>query len=461
MPTPDASQFTQLKKYTAIASRRVEGEPQSRTLSHLHQSVPSVVRPLDFLASFTNKYTSNNTLTRINVNTGRHAKPKVPAGFGNPGAILKNPVPRGSRLATNGIFVVGFLLYDQRWANPSQGNVWWLDSQFGTLIFDTRLNNGNPWYYENTAYGDVFAYFINLQAKGAKIILSLGGETATIATLIPNTTVATNLGESMAFLCTGTGSNPLFFPLMKDHNNNSFRFDGIDFDFENNAATDTTTVTTLLTTLRTAAPSAVITCAPQPAYLFPGITIPYQYPSAFNANGAYAAYADINAELTSLNPRTTNNAALLDVDNISNFTYILMQYYNQNADQYPGGQSFSQILAQLAYLAQTSTNKPKIYIGLLSNIQGGSYPNPIPPALSLVTPIETGINQAQAKLVAAGKTVTISDWLGGIFVWDSPSANSYGSTIVSNSTILSALPKPLVLYGGQEWSLTGPENPGW
>lgn len=80
MPTPDASQFTQLKKYTAIAGRRVEGEPQSRTLSHLHQSVPSVVRPLDFLASFTNKYTSNSNFTPINRVTGRQAKPKVPGG---------------------------------------------------------------------------------------------------------------------------------------------------------------------------------------------------------------------------------------------------------------------------------------------------------------------------------------------------------------------------------------------
>jgi len=80
MPTPDASQFTQLKKYTAIAGRRAEGEPQSRTLSHLHQSVPSVVRPLDFLASFTNKYTSNNNFTPINRVTGRQAKPKVPGG---------------------------------------------------------------------------------------------------------------------------------------------------------------------------------------------------------------------------------------------------------------------------------------------------------------------------------------------------------------------------------------------
>jgi len=80
MPTPDASQFTQLKKYNAVQARRVEGEPQSRTLSHLHQSVPSVTNPLTFLASFSNKYTTVNSFTRINVVTGRQSKPKVPGG---------------------------------------------------------------------------------------------------------------------------------------------------------------------------------------------------------------------------------------------------------------------------------------------------------------------------------------------------------------------------------------------
>jgi hypothetical protein len=80
MPTPDASQFTQLKKFTAVNARRVEGEPQSRTLTHLHQPTPSVARPRDFLASFTNKYVSPNSFTRINVVTGIQAKPKVPGG---------------------------------------------------------------------------------------------------------------------------------------------------------------------------------------------------------------------------------------------------------------------------------------------------------------------------------------------------------------------------------------------
>ena len=80
MPTPDASQFTQLKKYNAIAERRNDGQSQQKTITHLHQPVPSVTRPRDFLASFTNKHVSPNSFTRINVVTGIQAKPKVPGG---------------------------------------------------------------------------------------------------------------------------------------------------------------------------------------------------------------------------------------------------------------------------------------------------------------------------------------------------------------------------------------------
>jgi hypothetical protein len=83
MPTPDASQFTQLKKYNAVQARRTEGEPQSRTLTHLHQSVPSVTNPRDFLASFSNKYVSIPRFIPINIPTGVQRKPRIPGGNAN------------------------------------------------------------------------------------------------------------------------------------------------------------------------------------------------------------------------------------------------------------------------------------------------------------------------------------------------------------------------------------------
>jgi hypothetical protein len=60
MPTPDASQFTQLKKYTAAQARNVEGEPQNRRFSRLYQRLPLVTGPTKFLASFSNKFGFTN-----------------------------------------------------------------------------------------------------------------------------------------------------------------------------------------------------------------------------------------------------------------------------------------------------------------------------------------------------------------------------------------------------------------
>lgn len=80
MPTPDASQFTQLKKYSAISGRRDDGQSQQKTITHLYQPVPSVTKPVDFLASFSNKYVQPEKFTQINRITGRQYKPKVPGG---------------------------------------------------------------------------------------------------------------------------------------------------------------------------------------------------------------------------------------------------------------------------------------------------------------------------------------------------------------------------------------------
>ena len=82
MPTPDASQFTQLKKYAAIDSRtNTIGVKQ---ITHLSPFVPSVLRPVDFLASFSAKTVSPLTFTNINYAVG-HGSPLtkvfVPTGL--------------------------------------------------------------------------------------------------------------------------------------------------------------------------------------------------------------------------------------------------------------------------------------------------------------------------------------------------------------------------------------------
>jgi hypothetical protein len=77
MPTPDASQFTQFKKYKAIDS---PGDNGVKVFSRLYQPVPSVRRPIDFLASFTNKNVRPLLVSLPNFPSGPQAKPRVPAG---------------------------------------------------------------------------------------------------------------------------------------------------------------------------------------------------------------------------------------------------------------------------------------------------------------------------------------------------------------------------------------------
>ena len=72
MPTPDASQFTQFKKYAAIDSR--SNTAGGKQITHLSPFVPSVRSPIDFLASFSGKVARPQTYLGIN----------YPAGHGSP-----------------------------------------------------------------------------------------------------------------------------------------------------------------------------------------------------------------------------------------------------------------------------------------------------------------------------------------------------------------------------------------
>lgn len=76
MPTPDASQYTSLRKYAAIDARP---ENSIKRITHLYQPVPSVRQPLDFLASFSNKNAYPYTFIPSNYQYNL-AKPRVPSG---------------------------------------------------------------------------------------------------------------------------------------------------------------------------------------------------------------------------------------------------------------------------------------------------------------------------------------------------------------------------------------------
>jgi hypothetical protein len=77
MSTPDASQYTTLKKYNAIDSR---GDNGVKAFNHLYQPVFSVRRLIDFLPSFTNKNAFPFVVSLPNYPPKAKAKPTVPAG---------------------------------------------------------------------------------------------------------------------------------------------------------------------------------------------------------------------------------------------------------------------------------------------------------------------------------------------------------------------------------------------
>lgn len=73
MPTPDASQFTQMKKFKAIQGRGLV-DKSVRSITHLYQPVPSTSGLTDFLPSFSNKNVSPVKFTLTHLNLPRKAK---------------------------------------------------------------------------------------------------------------------------------------------------------------------------------------------------------------------------------------------------------------------------------------------------------------------------------------------------------------------------------------------------
>jgi hypothetical protein len=82
MPTPDASQFTQFKKYAALDSRA--NTSGGKQITHLSPYIPTALRPRDFLASFSGKLVRPQIYLGIN----------YPAGHGS--ALTKVFVPTGA-----------------------------------------------------------------------------------------------------------------------------------------------------------------------------------------------------------------------------------------------------------------------------------------------------------------------------------------------------------------------------
>jgi hypothetical protein len=97
MPTVDASQFTQFKKFQAAQS--VVPNLSNSGSTRLSQSLARVSAVGIFLPP-PGKSRSINSFTRINVSLGIHGKPKIPGGNVFGGSVVT--IPRVSTLILDG-----------------------------------------------------------------------------------------------------------------------------------------------------------------------------------------------------------------------------------------------------------------------------------------------------------------------------------------------------------------------
>lgn len=372
-------------------------------------------------------------------------------------------------------YIVGFMVYDNQYDSMDPTDRWNLNSVFSRQADPNGLvPEFNPyWNFQQPDYpqgnpGDVVLYWKQIQDKGDKILLSLGGATLDdLDTAFPSAAYAENWADSFAFFFWGAAApNPLEwgpdgsggFESLATNDGTPFAFDGIDIDFETTGTTSRSQA--LITRLRSHADAnnKIITCAPQAPYL--------TSPNVFNGNGAFPVYSpSFNGALSTFDSHI-GEASLFAADYVNNFDAILVQFYNQFGGlTYPGQANFAQVLANQAWLSLqgTTPGRPpaKIYIGLGFDATNYSDPTPPPSAATVAADIDTGVAAAEALInTENGSAIPITEWLGGVMVFQSPQGNQYTLDVLANST---TLPNRFMLYGGQNLLTPFDENtnPAW
>lgn len=375
------------------------------------------------------------------------------AGF----ATQSGPAPPpGTELKT--LYVVNFLLFD---------GIQWVVSQQNTPdIGQWFLTGSNAGTIINNTGQSVIPYLQGLQAKGCKIILSMGGGGLTQANLTPMLSNTANTAASIvyALLSNGTGSNPLSFAKAGTPWAN-FAFDGLDMDIEGPVGyqwPNGGAQWEILNAIRTALPGTILAAAPQAPNLVAQ--------NAFGGNGAGAWYpfphvypSDTLANYNTNPPAGGVKTWMYPPDmRTSGLNHIFVQFYNQGSSWYPGtpGTSFGVALAMwgwLCVLAQTARGVgPKIIVGFATN-DGQPIWNQGTDAAAL----NAAIPQANALITAQPgySDVVPAHWLAGWGAWNSPTANSVAATIYSPSGACPNLPaEEVMLYQANQQP---PPNPNW
>jgi hypothetical protein len=323
-----------------------------------------------------------------------------------------------------------------------------IDSGTNTAIGNWDLVAGTITGASSGASG-VISYLTGLQTAGCKVLVSIGGQTASLPNLFGGASQPTDLAQSIAHsLFGGTGPNPLSF---QKTDWSTFIFDGIDYDIEANTPT-ASDIYTFHSEFKTQVPSSIVMAAP----LSPNVEA--SFPNGLNGNGAYGIVSGINISAAQDLSTTYNSSVVNCVTNpvmLSTMDYIFIQCYNQTGWYYtsPDTQIFINMLASYGYAClQASPIKCKIVIGLAS---ADGIPIFEPSTSSL---LNTCISDANAIIVTARGPTNISDWLAGVGMWNSPTNMSVITSIYSNNTLSNLPADATILY----CNAAGNTNaPGW
>jgi hypothetical protein len=365
------------------------------------------------------------------------------------------PIPPPSNPIAS-LYLVTFLTYNTNvsppaWGifsgAPSLGN-WYLTGPNAGQIL---ANNGSP-------VTGVIAYLQGLQAQGCKILLSIGGASATpnLGTIFANTP---NTAASIifTFLSNGTGTNPLGWS-KSGSPWATFVFDGLDVDIEANTP-NANDQKELLRICKVAVPAAVYTAAPQAPNITTG------NPFGGNANGAWVAFPHVypSDTLANYTSATSTDAWMYPpLMQSCGLNYIFVQFYNQGPSWYPGtpGTSFVPALAMWGYLCYLSGGTSpgtgaKLIVGFSTN-DGTPIWNQATDAPATNVAIANA-NSLIAKKV--GALINPSEWLAGWGAWNSPTANPVVANIYSPNGAMPNLPAiASILYSANQGTTP---SPGW
>jgi hypothetical protein len=342
------------------------------------------------------------------------------------------PVPAQSHLSRSEIsastpppfYLAAFL------TSEDEGQSWQFNlSSVGVWIAGRGWESGAP---PSTLPGA----FQQLQARGARVLVSFGGGLFKPGTVVTEHTQ--DFAQAIAYSFLGGRLPPAadspfvdWQPVFPD-----FHFDGLDLDLEQSAGSpgiDPATWVTFARALKNFAPGSLLTGAPQSPYLYnSSVASPFGVPFPDGLDDTCMTPSD-----------PVRGPFLLSLDNVGLFDALFVQFYNQfGADEFPTEEHFPARLCQFGRLVTQAGAATRIFVGIAAE---GLGMNGNPPGVYDPVEIARAVKQALASAPGGPN----HPWFGGIAGWESPPVTELVERVVQITGGTTAL------YGYQQG------DPGW